>query len=89
MSEPGKSNCEKRNDDPLESDEIIVHVSPRSEASEEDLSKLITKRFVAATEISPNKIEFHNAKTLRSKQGVGKALKEEKVVDRRVTGESV
>ncbi len=73
----------KRNDDPLESDEIIVHVAPRNRVSIEALTEKIGIQFAKATEIKPNRIEFHDAKTLRSKQGVGDALKEEKLVDNR------
>ena len=73
----------KRNDDPLESDEIIVHVSALNRVSPEELSEKIETRFAAATEIKPNRIEFHDAKTLRAIQKVGKSLKEEKLVDNR------
>ncbi len=74
----------KRNDDPLESDEIIVHVAPLNRVSIEALTEKIETQFAKATEIKPNRIEFHDAKTLRTKQGVGDALKEEKLVDNRI-----
>ncbi len=74
----------KRNDDPFESDEIIIHVAPRNRVSAEKLTEEIETHFKNATEIKPNRIEFHDDKTLRALQGVGKALKEEKVVDHRV-----
>ncbi|NNE92751.1 MAG: AMP-binding protein [Verrucomicrobiales bacterium] len=73
----------KRNDDPLDCDEIVVHVSPSRRGQREKLEKAIETKFVAATEISPNRVEFHNAETLREKHGVGTALKEEKVIDNR------
>lgn len=73
----------KRNDDPLECDEIIVHVAPSGRSGAEALKERISDRFSAATEIRPNRIEFHDAADLRRRQGVGKALKEEKVIDRR------
>lgn len=73
----------KRNDDPLDCDEIIVHVETRDSSSKEVIEHEIEKRFLEATEIRPNRVEFHNAETMRKKQGVGKALKEEKVVDNR------
>jgi len=73
----------KRNHDPLESDEIIVHVARSSRSSREEVTRLIEKRFLEATEIRPNRIEFHEAETLREMQGVGRLLKEEKIVDRR------
>lgn len=73
----------KRNNDPLESDEIIVHVSARGRGGREEIRDRITERFAASTEIRPNAVEFHDAADLRRRHGVGKALKEEKVVDRR------
>ncbi len=73
----------KRNDDPLESDEIVVHVAPRGRVSRPSLAAEIEERFRAVTELTPNRIEFHSAEHLRSLQGVGRALKEEKLVDRR------
>ncbi len=76
----------KRNDDPLECDEIIVHVAPSRRGEKDKLVQSINRRFTAATEIHPNRIEFHDAEDLRRRHGVGKALKEEKVVDHRELG---
>lgn len=73
----------KRNDDPLECDEILVHVAPTGRTPEDTLRKRISDRFSSTTEIRPNRIEFHNAEELRERHGVGRALKEEKVVDHR------
>lgn len=73
----------KRNDDPLESDEIVVHVEPRERSARRRIEHEIERRFLEATEIRPNRVEFHDAGTMREKHGVGKSLKEEKVVDRR------
>lgn len=85
LSEVGTWQIElrKRNDDPLESDEIVVHVSPASRTEKEVIEARISERFTEATEIRPNRIEFHDAADLRRRHGVGKALKEEKVIDRR------
>lgn len=73
----------KRNDDPLEVDEIVVHVAPRGRVSRPALARLIEDRFRETTELAPNRIEFHTAEELRRLHGVGRALKEEKLVDRR------
>ncbi len=73
----------KRNDDPLECDELVVHIDPAPTADHESLRRRVEKRFIKATEIRPNRIEFHDAETLRDLQGVGVAMKEEKVVDHR------
>ncbi len=73
----------KRNDDPHESDEIVVHVAPRGRVSRPSLAHEIEERFRASTELTPNRIEFHSAERLRELQGIGRALKEEKLVDHR------
>ncbi|MEM1442654.1 MAG: AMP-binding protein [Verrucomicrobiota bacterium] len=73
----------KRNNDPLESDEIVVHISPTGRVDKDQVETRITERFLAATEVQPNRIEFHDAADLRRRHGVGKALKEEKVIDSR------
>lgn len=73
----------KRNNDPLEVDEIVVHVSPRGRVSRTSLSHEIEDRFREVTELTPNRIEFHSAAHLRALHGVGHALKEEKLVDHR------
>ncbi len=73
----------KVNDDPLELDELIVHVSATDDVSEDDLSRQIHHRFQTAAEIRPNKVIYHSAKQIRRLQGVGLALKEERLVDNR------
>ncbi|MEM9282772.1 MAG: AMP-binding protein [Verrucomicrobiota bacterium] len=78
----------KRNNDPLECDEILVHVAAsRGEAGDstarERLTRKIEARLSAAAELRPNRVEFHEAEVLREKQGVGRNLKEAKVVDHR------
>ncbi len=73
----------KRNDDPLECDELVVHLHRTGRASREELRRTINDRFFLATEIRPNRIEFHEAEELREMHGVGVALKEEKIVDHR------
>lgn len=76
----------KRNDDPLDSDEIVVHVHQpggRAGAKRKRLEERIRDRFQISAEIRPNRIEFHDAAELRRMQGVGQLLKEDKIVDNR------
>lgn len=73
----------KRNDDPLELDEVILHVQPLNGVEEEALARDLQSRFAARTELHPNRIVFHSAAKLREMQGVGRELKEQRVVDRR------
>lgn len=74
------------NDDALAGDEIIIHVSrnPRNrKTSRDSLRNSICRRFQVGAELTPNRIEFHSVEAIQARQGVGKNLKEEKVVDNR------
>jgi hypothetical protein len=73
----------KTRDDPLELDELILHVQKTSGFSDESVRELLDEHFVAETETHPNLILFHSAEELRRMQGVGTLLKEQRVVDRR------
>lgn len=72
----------KRNDDPLEIDEVIVHAVPLN-GSAPMLREKIEHRFHEATEFSPNGVVLHDWEEMRLMQGVGRELKEKKVVDHR------
>ena len=73
----------KRNDDPLESDLVVVHAAPVNGSDPEDLKQRISARFGDAVEFAPNDVVFHSWDEMRRLQGVGKELKEQKVVDHR------
>jgi phenylacetate-coenzyme A ligase PaaK-like adenylate-forming protein len=73
----------KRHDDPLELDELILHVTKADGIAEEQLRASLNERFVSETEIHPNRIEFHSAEELQRRQGVGTQLKEQRVIDNR------
>ena len=73
----------KLNDDPMELDEIILHVHKVNDVNEEKLRRELNNRFVERTEITPNRIVFHDAEEMRRMQGVGRELKEQKIIDRR------
>ena len=73
----------KINDDPLELDELILHVQKLNGTDEAQLTRELSERCVAHLEIHPNRILFHNAEEIRRLQGVGTLLKEEKLVDHR------
>ncbi len=73
-----------RNDDPLAGDELIVHVHPSSPTiPQAELTERIRRQFYLKAEIRPNSVQFHSAKDIRQRQGVGTNLKEDKVIDRR------
>jgi phenylacetate-CoA ligase len=73
----------KRDDDPHEVDELILHVAPEPGMNAHDLEQRIGRRFSEVTEIRPNAIHFHDLPRLRERLGVGKLLKEVKLLDRR------
>ncbi|MGC3991976.1 MAG: AMP-binding protein [Chthoniobacteraceae bacterium] len=73
----------KANDDPLERDELILHVQTMDGADEGRLRTMIEKRMAAETELHPDRVIFHEAGEMRRLQGVGTELKEQRVVDHR------
>lgn len=73
----------KRNDDPLDLDELVVHVAKHNGVSEAQLARELNERFVARAEIHPNRIAFHTLEEMRALHGVGSELKERKLVDSR------
>ncbi len=73
----------KLHDDPFECDEIIVHAATDRAAGRADLEHSITRRFADAAEVRPNRIIWHDPAELREMHGVGRLLKEEKILDRR------
>jgi phenylacetate-CoA ligase len=78
----------KRNDDPLEVDELILHVTKHNGISKAQLTRELNERFVARAEIHPNRILFHDSDKMRALQGVGSELKERKLIDHRPTFQS-
>jgi phenylacetate-CoA ligase len=73
----------KTNDDPLERDEIILHVQKLDGADEARLSRELSDRCFNTADVHPNKILFHDAEKMRELQGVGTQIKEQKLVDHR------
>jgi phenylacetate-coenzyme A ligase PaaK-like adenylate-forming protein len=73
----------KANDDPMDLDEIVLHLATESGSSEETVEAAVKEKLQAGFEIRPNRVEFHTSAKLRELQEVGVALKERKVIDRR------
>lgn len=73
----------KCHDDPLELDELILHVHKLPEVPEERVSRELNNRCLERIELRPNRIVFHPADEMRDLLGVGRLLKEQKVVDNR------
>lgn len=73
----------KANDDPFDQDQLIVHASANQPEKRSSLERAIVSRFIDSAELRPNRIEWHDNSTMSELQGVGRALKEEKLVDHR------
>ena len=73
----------KLNDDPLELDELILHVQSTTGTNEAQLGRELSQRCFEQLEIHPNRILFHTAEGIRRLQGVGSVIKEQKLVDHR------
>lgn len=74
----------KVNNDPLEIDELILHVVPLNPGQEPGpLEEQIREHMRGAVEISPNEVRFVSGDEIRKLQGVGAELKERKVIDHR------
>jgi len=79
----------KVKDDPLELDEVILHVQKLNGADEARVSRELSERCVAHLELRPNRILFHDTDEMRRLQGVGSLLKEQRLVDQRPAAEPI
>ncbi|QQL46401.1 AMP-binding protein [Sulfuriroseicoccus oceanibius] len=73
----------KHRDDPLETDEIVVYCVTAGGKESAAVERAVYDRFDKDTEIHPNEVRFVTMDELSERLGVGVALKEERVVDRR------
>ena len=79
----------KHNDDPLELDELILHVHKTDSLDEARCARELRRRFTDKTEIQPNRIVFHDSDEMSQLLGIGAQLKEDKIVDHRPGGTGV
>jgi phenylacetate-CoA ligase len=73
----------KTNDDPLELDELILHVEKLDQADETRLRQELNERIASVIEMHPNRIVFESPEEMRGLQGVGVQMKEQRLVDHR------
>jgi phenylacetate-coenzyme A ligase PaaK-like adenylate-forming protein len=73
----------KAHDDPMDLDEIVLHVVPRAGATEVALERSLRDLLQGDFELRPNQIVFHTPEEIQKLHQVGIALKEQKVVDHR------
>ncbi|MFT5239111.1 MAG: phenylacetate-CoA ligase [Candidatus Promineifilaceae bacterium] len=73
----------KVNNDPLDLDEVILHVQANDQRDAETFSGQLKRHVAAHTELSPNEVLFHSSAEMRRLQGVGSEMKEKRVIDNR------
>ncbi|MEZ6037488.1 MAG: AMP-binding protein [Planctomycetota bacterium] len=73
----------KKDDDPLEVDELIVHLAVRDTCSENAAAERVQELFKSRLEISPNQIEFLGLEPMLRKIGMETEMKEKRFVDAR------
>jgi len=73
----------KANDDPLELDELILHVEKLDHGDDLRLRQELNERIASVIELHPNRIVFQSAEDMRGLQGVGVQMKEQRLVDHR------
>lgn len=78
----------KANNDPMELDEIVIHLSKSGDVAEADIENTINRLLKSHFEIRPNRIQFHSSDEIKVLQKVGVALKEQKIVDNRPTAQA-
>jgi phenylacetate-CoA ligase len=73
----------KRNDDPHDLDELILHVHKSNSLDDAKCARELRRCFTDRTEIQPNRIIFHDSEEMSQLLGVGTQLKEDKIIDHR------
>lgn len=73
----------KKNDDPLELDQLEVRVAPHAGANVEELKRTISGELLRTCEVSPNTISIHSLPQMLEFLGMETAMKEKRYVDNR------
>jgi phenylacetate-coenzyme A ligase PaaK-like adenylate-forming protein len=73
----------KKNDDPHDVDQVVVHLAIKDEASPEAVTAKVGKTLRTAVELEPNQVVFHPLGELVDRLGLETALKAERLVDNR------
>lgn len=73
----------KKDDDPLEVDEMVVHVAVKPGCAEADASTRLRDLFKSRLEVAPNRVEFLGLESMLRKIGMETEMKEKRFVDAR------
>jgi phenylacetate-CoA ligase len=73
----------KKDDDPLEVDELIVHLAVKTGTTQESAEQKVTDLFRSRLEIAPNRVAFLGLESMLRKIGMETEMKERRFVDGR------
>lgn len=73
----------KVNDDPLQLDELVLHLCLTRGADPEQLKQRVCDKFLQRAELRPNHIEFHDLEDMRKRIKLETSLKEVRILDSR------
>lgn len=73
----------KKDDDPLEVDEMVVHLAVQNGCDEHDAATRVQELFKSRLEISPNQVEFLGLESMLRKIGMETEMKEKRFLDAR------
>ncbi len=73
----------KKDDDPLEVDELVVHLAVRDGARPESTAEQVRTAFKSRLEVAPNHVEFLGLEAMLRKIGMETEMKEKRFVDAR------
>lgn len=73
----------KKDEDPLEVDELIVHLAVKDGVQHEQAAARVREMFQSRVEVTPNRIEFLELESMLRKIGMETELKERRFVDAR------
>lgn len=73
----------KHNNDPFDSDEIIIYITPKKDVNEQSFSNMLKDKLVAATELAPNEIRFIPLAEIIRRLELETANKEKRILDTR------
>ena len=73
----------KKDNDPLEVDEIVLHLALDNGCSTDEISRRICESFKGRIEVSPNRVELLDLPAMLEKIGMETEMKEKRFVDSR------
>lgn len=73
----------KKDDDPMEVDELVVHLAVKAGCPTENTAKQVREAFKSRLEVAPNHIEFLGLEAMLKKIGMETEMKEKRFVDAR------